>query len=55
MVKENVLREKTEAGVLGNTKIRRTDKSEFIKDQREAAREARKKVKNGFTETKRIR
>lgn len=48
MIEENVLREKTEAGVLGITKSRRTDKGEFIKDQREEAREARKKSKKWF-------
>lgn len=59
MIKESMLRDKTEVRILGNTKIRRKDsESEFIKEIREEARKAREKVKKkkkDFTKTKRMR
>lgn len=35
MIKENMLRDKTEVRILGNIKIRRDSESEFIKDVKE--------------------
>ena len=55
MIKQNVLREKTEVKILENIRVRRDRESEFIKDVTENQESKRKKGKNGFTETKRMR
>lgn len=53
-------REKTEVGIVGNNKIRRTGvrvnlSNRLKRDQRSKRKKVKKKKKNGFTETKRIR